>query len=108
MLAREANKVNATDTPPTVVLSGTTGEIKAWLGALFYTRREFDLSTFECAVPPHFCGHTVAGVIENVLNPVRVDVAHALFDTGGELPLFSDDLLHTHNHFRYNPDGDFG
>ena len=94
--ARDAKKTNANYIPPTEVLPGNTGEIKAWLEALFYIRREFDLSTFESAVPPDLRGRTAADVIENVLKPLRVNVAHALFGSRGELPLSSDDLLHTH------------
>jgi hypothetical protein len=41
--------------------------------------------------------HRTSDVIENVLNPLRVKVAHALFGSGGELPLSSDDLTHTHS-----------
>jgi len=95
-LARTAKKNNTTYTPPTEVLPATTGEIKSWLEALFYIRRDFDLSTFESAVPPDLRGCTAADVIDSVLNPLRVNVAHALFGGGGELPLSSDDLLHTH------------
>jgi hypothetical protein len=95
-LARDAKKTNATYTPPDEILPSTTAEIKAWLEALFYIRREFDLSTLESAVPSDLRGRSGADVFENVLNPLRINVAHALFGSGGELPLSSDDLLHTH------------
>jgi hypothetical protein len=72
-----------------------------WLEALFYIRREFDLSTFDTAVPADLRGRTVDDVFDDVLNPLRVKVAHALFGTGGELPLSSDDLLHTHTVTRH-------
>ena len=77
-------------------MPGTHAEIKVWLEGLFYIRRPFDLSTLDAAVPQDLRGQKASDVIENVLNPLRVNVAHALFGNGGELPLSSDDLLHTH------------
>ncbi|MDG7001929.1 MAG: hypothetical protein JRN15_22755, partial [Nitrososphaerota archaeon] len=52
--------------------------------------------TLDAAVPQDLRGRKVSDVIENVLNPIRVKVAHALFGNSGELPLSSDDLLHSH------------
>jgi hypothetical protein len=95
-LAREAKKTNTTYTAADEVLPSTPAEIKNWLESIFYIRREFDLSTFESAVPQDLRGQKASDVIENVLNPIRVKVAHALFGSGGELPLSSDDLTHTH------------
>jgi hypothetical protein len=95
-LSRAAKKNNQPFILPSEVLPRTNVEIKVWLEALFYIRREFDLSTFDSAVPADLRGRTVNDVFDDVLNPLRVKVAHALFGTGGELPLSSDDLLHTH------------
>jgi hypothetical protein len=95
-LEREARRNNTQYTPPCETLPCGNAEIKAWLESLFYIRREFDLSTFESAVPAALRGRTAQDVIENVLNPLRVNIAHALFTEDGELPISSDDLLHTH------------
>ncbi len=95
-LARDAKKNNTTYTAPDETLPSTHAEIKVWLEGLFYIRRPFDLSTLDSAVPQDLRGQKASDVIENVLNPLRVKVAHALFGNGGELPLSSDDLLHTH------------
>jgi hypothetical protein len=95
-LAREAKRSNSGYAAPSEVLPSTIAEIKAWLEGLFYIRREFDLSTFDSAVPLDLRGRTASDVIDSVLNPLRVNVAHALFGNGGELPLSSDDLMHTH------------
>jgi hypothetical protein len=95
-LSRAAKKNNQPFVLPSEVLPRTNAEIKVWLEALFYIRREFDLSTFDTAVPADLRGRTVDDAFDSVLNPLRVKVAHALFGTGGELPLSSDDLLHTH------------
>jgi len=96
-LAKEAKKANSTYSSPTEILPSTNSEIKAWLEKLFYIRNEFDLSTLQSAVPPDLRGRTASDVFENVLNPLRVKVAHALFGSDGELPLASDDLLHTYS-----------
>lgn len=96
-LEREAKRANTTYSSPNEVLPSTPAEIKKWLENLFYIRREFDLSTFESAVPQDVRGQKVSDVIENVLKPLRVKAAHALFGSGGELPLSSDDLTHTYS-----------
>ena len=95
-LAREAKRNSAVYTAPVETLPRTNEEIRNWLEALFYIRREFDLSTFESAVPVDLRGRTVDDVFRSVLNPLRVHVAHALFNGGSELPLSPDDLLQTH------------
>ena len=95
-LAREAKKTGGTYTAPVEQMPNNEAEVRIWLEGLFYIRREFDLSTLQAAVPQELRGRTVQDVIENVLNPLRVQVAHALFGNSGELPLSSDDLTHTH------------
>jgi hypothetical protein len=96
-LAREVKRTKTSYTNPDEVLPSTPAEIKTWLESLFYIRREFDLSTFESAVPQDLRGRRASDVIENVLNPLRVKVAHALFGSAGELPMSSDDLTHTYS-----------
>ena len=83
-LARDAKKKNAAYSAPDETLPGTHAEIKVWLEGLFYIRRPFDLSTLDAAVPQDLRGQKASEVIENVLNPLRVKVAHALFGNGGE------------------------
>jgi SEC-C motif len=95
-LTREAKKNGGAYTSPTEQMPTTDAEVRLWLEGLFYVRREFDLSTFQSAVPIDLRGRLAPDVIENVLNPLRIHVAHALFGNGGELPLSSDDLTHTH------------
>jgi hypothetical protein len=67
------------------------------LEGLFYIRPPFDLSTIESAVPQDLRGRKATDVIEADLKPLRIKVAHALFGSGGELPLSSDDLNHTNS-----------
>ena len=96
-LAREAKKNNTSYVSPDEVLPNTLAEVKAWLEGLFYIRPPFDLSTLESAVPQDLRGRKATDVIEADLKPLRIKVAHALFGSGGELPLSSDDLNHTHS-----------
>jgi hypothetical protein len=100
-MAREAKKNNLGYVPPDEVLPNTPAEVKAWLEGLFYVRPPFDLSTLDSAVPQDFRGRKVTDVIEAHLKPLRIKVAHALFGSGGELPLSSDDLTHTHSITRH-------
>ena len=95
-LEREARRNGTQYTLPHEILPAENAEIKTWLESIFYVRRAFDLSTFDSAVPKDLRGRSAEEVIEKVLNPLRVNIAHALFPEGGELPISSDDLLHTH------------
>jgi len=82
--------------PPTEELPTSYGEIRAWLDALFYVRPPWDLTVLDSAVPPEVRGKPFDEVITEMLNPLRVNVAHALFeDTGPELTISCDDLLDT-------------
>ncbi len=95
-MARDAKKTGKMYTPPVETLPTTHAEIKVWLDALFYARPEWDLMALDSAVPADVRGKTFEEIVESVLNPLRVNVAHALFlDSGGELTLSSDDLLDT-------------
>ena len=49
------------------------------LDALFYAIPEWDLMALDSALPADVRGKTFEEVIESVLNPLRVNVAHALF-----------------------------
>jgi hypothetical protein len=95
-LGREAKKKGGVYTAPIEQIPSSDAEVRTWLEGLFYIRRDFDLSTLQTAAPLDLRGRTVTDVIDDVLNPLRINVAHALFGNGGELPLSSDDLTHTH------------
>jgi hypothetical protein len=93
-LARAAKRHGGVYIPPTEVLPTTHGEIKMWLDALFYARPEWDLMAIDSAVPVDLRGMNAEAVINDVLNPLRINAAHALFLDNGELGMSSDDLLH--------------
>jgi hypothetical protein len=74
----------------------TYQDIRAWLDALFYVRPAWSLAALDSAVPPEVRGKSFDSVITDLLNPLRVNIAHALFeDTGRELTISYDDLLDT-------------
>jgi hypothetical protein len=48
----------------------------------------------ESAVPPEVRGKKFGYVIGTILQPIRVDIAHALSSKSGELTMSVDELLH--------------
>ncbi len=94
-LERAARRQGSTYSRPNEILPTTNAEVKVWLDGLFYAQPEWDLMALESAVPLEVRGRTIESVVQEVLNPLRVDVAHALFTgKGGELTSSSDELLH--------------
>jgi hypothetical protein len=95
-LEREAKRNGTAYSPTIEILPTSHAEIRVWLNALFYARPEWDLMALDSAIPIDARGKTIEFVVAEILNPLRVNVAHALFlDRGGELNLSSDDLLNT-------------
>jgi hypothetical protein len=96
-LQRDAKRGGAEYTPPpTEELPTSYAEIRAWLDGLFYVRPPWDLTVLNSAVPPEVRGKPFDEVFTETLNPLRVNVAHALFeDAGPELTISCDDLLDT-------------
>ena len=91
---RHAKRSGAAYKSPAEILPTSYGEIRIWLDALFYARPAWDLTALDSAVPREVRGKTFDEVITESLNPLRVNVAHALFeDAGRELTISYDDLL---------------
>lgn len=67
-------------------------ELAPWLNRIYHTRREWDGMALDSIFRPESRGETFEAIIENRLNPLRVNIAHALFE-GGELTLSADELL---------------
>ena len=58
----------------------------------------------DSAVPPEVRGKSFDEVTTDLLNPLRVNIAHALFqDTGRELTISYDDLLDTRKIAKFVP-----
>jgi len=76
------------------VLPSTNEETAAWLNAIFPIRRGWDGMALESAVPTEARGKKMGYVTNTILQPLRVDVAHALSAKSGELTMSVDELLH--------------
>jgi hypothetical protein len=76
------------------VLPGTNEETAVWLNAIFPIRRGWDGMALESAVPLEVRGKKLGYVINTILQPLRVNVAHALSAKSGELTMSVDELLH--------------
>jgi hypothetical protein len=93
-LQRRGKKLGTPYTLPTEVLPATEKEIAAWLRSLFYARPDWDLLAIESAVPSELRSKEIGYVINDVLKPLRDQVAHALTTAKGDLTLSVDELLH--------------
>ena len=104
-LQRSAKAANARHTPAAPeILPTTHRDIRKWLETLFYVRPEWSLVALDSAVPPEVRGKSFDEVTTDLLNPLRVNIAHALFqDTGRELTISYDDLLDTRKIAKFVP-----
>jgi methylamine utilization protein MauJ len=95
LMAREAKRQGVPYTVHHEVFPTIDEEISTWLDAIFPVRRKWDKLTLDSAVPLEARGKDFSHVIVDILNPLRVNVAHALFSKLEELELSADELLHT-------------
>jgi hypothetical protein len=65
-----------------------------WLNAIFAVRPVFDDMALSQIFVSGSVGRSFGHVVENVLRPLRVKIAHALTETTGELTMSADELLH--------------
>jgi hypothetical protein len=100
---RLAKQLGNSYSPPTEILPVDLNDIRAWVTKLFYTRPAWDLMALESAVPPEFRGKPIAEVVNDALNPLRINVAHGLFSKKGDLELSADELLHSQSVTRVLP-----
>lgn len=96
-LKREAKKINQAFSRPIRVLPIEKSDMIAWLNALFAVRPNWDDLSLSSIFPPEVRGKDITEIIENLLKPLRVNIAHALTATSGELTLSVDELLHIQN-----------
>jgi hypothetical protein len=74
----------------------TYEEIRNWLDALYHVRPPWSLTALDSAVPPEVRGKSFEEVISGLLNPLRVNIAHALFeDASRDLTVSYDELPDT-------------
>ena len=74
-----------------------------WLNAIFPTRRDWDPMALTSIFPNEVLGKSCKHVIDKVLCPLRVDIAHAISEQSGELTLTVGELLHTQNLHKWLP-----
>jgi hypothetical protein len=89
--AKAAGKVPASYNE---ILPTTADEIRTWLNAIFPIRREWGAMALDTAVPADVRGKRISAVVNSILYPLRLDIAHALSSASGELTLSADELLH--------------
>ena len=95
--ARLAEEAKAAGTPIArhrELLPDKPEEVVVWLNAIFPVRRNWDAMAIDSAVPPEIRGKKFGYVITTILQPLRVDIAHALSSKSGELTMSVDELLH--------------
>jgi len=74
-----------------------------WLNAIFSIRPNWDPMALASLFPAEVAGKSFQYVIDKVLYPMRVDIAHAIMSQSGELTLTVDELLHTQNLNKWLP-----
>jgi hypothetical protein len=74
-----------------------------WLNAIFSIRPQWDPMALASLFPNEVMGKSFQFVIDKVLYPMRVDIAHAISSQSGELTLTVDELLHTQNLHKWLP-----
>ena len=92
-LAEEARSNQESFFRPTEIFPKTSEELKPWLDAIYPVRPpEWDAMITTSLLLPDVAGKRFGGIIERSLNPVRIQIAHALFENT-ELGVSGDDPL---------------
>lgn len=94
-IEREAKKQGATVANVKEMLPADIAGVGPWLNAIFPISGKWDPMAIDSAIPPEVRGQETSSVIENVLYPLRDNIAHALISKTGELTMSADELLHT-------------
>ena len=102
-LGQEArSKGNILKRPIEVVPSDESHFIP-WLNGIFHPKRNWDKLDLDLIFLNEIRGKKFNWIIEKFLNPLRVDIAHAIFSETGELGLSADELLHSDRVKRFLP-----
>lgn len=94
-LAIEAKKAGAKFSRPQRRVPQQPDERIPWLNAIFPVRQTWDPMALNSIFRTEALGKKFGDIVDNILRPLRVDIAHALSATSGELKLSVDELLHT-------------
>ncbi len=103
-LGAEARKAGQPFTRKYEAIPATTDAAAiTWLNAIFSIRPNWDPMALVSLFPSEVAGKSFQYVIDRVLYPMRVDIAHAIMLQSGELTLTVDELLHTRNLNKWLP-----
>lgn len=92
-LAKEARSNGESFSRPNEIFPKTSEELKPWLDALYPAHpSEWDTMVATSLLLPDVAGKKFGKIIEQSLNPVRIQIAHALFENT-ELGISGDDPL---------------
>jgi hypothetical protein len=102
-LGAEARKAGKPFTRKHETIPANPGAAIEWLNAIFSIRPNWDAMALTSLFPNEVVGKSFQYVIDKVLYPMRVDIAHAISSQSGELTLTVDELLHTQNLHKWLP-----
>jgi hypothetical protein len=94
-LAREATAAGLPVHRPLELVPDTKAQWVPWLRRLFPPEIQFDDDHLEHIFRREVRGRKFEGIIETHLRPLRVDIAHALFEADGEITESADKTLHS-------------
>jgi len=102
-LGREARERGESFNRPPEVFPSTEVELIPWLELLFPVRPpSWDPLMINSLLLPETAGKRFGNIFENQLNPLRVSIAHALFESG-ELALSTDDSFNIETVIKWLP-----
>jgi hypothetical protein len=102
-LGAEARKAGKQFTRQHETIPASPDAAIKWLNAIFSIRPNWDAMALTSLFPAEVAGKSFQYVIDKVLYPMRVDIAHAISSQSGELTLTVDELLHTQNLHKWLP-----
>jgi hypothetical protein len=102
-LGAEARKAGKPFTRRNETIPANPDAAIKWLNAIFSIRPNWDAMALTSLFPNEVASKSFQHVIDKVLYPMRVDIAHAVSSQSGELTLTVDELLHTQNVHKWLP-----
>lgn len=91
-LGAEARRQQRSFSRPVEVVPRNPQEFVSWLNAIFHPRRNWDEMTIAMIFIPEALGKRFGNLFTSNLEPLRNEIAHAIFKSG-DISLWIDDLL---------------
>ena len=92
-LAAEARGNGTVFSRPREIVPADVQEQMVWLNELFTNRQRWDAEALSYIFPQEAVGRRIRDVVDNLLRPVRVGVAHALSADSGEPMMYADNAI---------------